>query len=93
MSGATIRLDKWLWHARFVRRRSAAAELVEAGRVRVNGAVVDRPGRAIRTGDVLTIGVGGRVFLVRVLELGARRGGPAEAQALYELLEGSDPRT
>ncbi|MBT2817718.1 RNA-binding S4 domain-containing protein, partial [Staphylococcus coagulans] len=48
-------MDKWLWHARVVKARTSAAELVEKGRVRVNGARETSPGHAIKIGDVLTI--------------------------------------
>lgn len=82
-----IRIDKWLWHARFFRARSAAAAAVTAGQVRVNGQRVTRPGRAVRPGDTLTFAQGSRVRLIRVLAPGLRRGPAAEAQALYADLD------
>ncbi len=91
MSETTLRLDRWLWHARFVRRREMAAALVEEGCVRLNGELVTRPHRPVRAGDVLTLGIGTRVYLVRVVALGRRRGPAAEARTLYEALPGSDP--
>jgi ribosome-associated heat shock protein Hsp15 len=82
-----LRLDKWLWQARFFKSRSVAAELIEAGHVRVNGTRVSRPGRDISAGDVLTFPQGPRIRVVRILALGLRRGPATEAQALYFDLE------
>lgn len=80
---AAIRLDKWLWHARFCKSRAIAQRLVEAGSVRVNTARVTKPATGVRIGDGLTIAYAGRVHAVRVLGLGERRGPATEAQALY----------
>jgi ribosome-associated heat shock protein Hsp15 len=82
-----LRLDKWLWQARFLKSRSLAAALVEAGHVRVNGTRVSRPGREIVPGDVLTFPLGPRIRVVRILALGQRRGPAAEAQKLYTDLD------
>ena len=49
------RIDRWLWHARLVRTRGAAAALADAGYVRVNGARIAAPSRQVRTGDVVTV--------------------------------------
>ena len=78
-----LRLDKWLWQARFVKARAVASALIEAGSVRVNGTRVTRPGRDITAGDVLTFPQGPRIRVVRILALGLRRGPAPEAQALY----------
>ncbi len=80
----TVRLDKWLWHARFLKSRSLAADLVAEGRLRVNGQPTDKPARAVGAGDVLTFALHGRVRVVRILEIGDRRGPAPEAQGLYE---------
>jgi ribosome-associated heat shock protein Hsp15 len=78
------RLDKWLWHARVVRTRSAAAALATAGRVRINGARVLAPAKPVRTGDVVTIALDARVRVLKVTGFALRRG-PADAgRALYE---------
>ncbi|KEO60975.1 RNA-binding S4 domain-containing protein [Thioclava indica] len=82
-----IRIDKWLWHARFCKTRALAQELVSGKRVRVNGARIDKPGRAVGPGDVLTLRLGTDVRLVRVLDCGERRGPASEAQTLYEPLD------
>jgi len=49
------RIDRWLWHARLVRTRGAAAALADAGYVRVNGTRIAAPSRQVRTGDVVTV--------------------------------------
>jgi ribosome-associated heat shock protein Hsp15 len=85
MSGA--RLDKWLFHARFYRTRLLAQATASAGKVRLNGVKVGKPGHAIKPGDVLTFGRGAQVMAVRVLALAERRGTPDEAKNLYEVLD------
>ena len=82
-----LRLDKWLWHARCVRRRELAVELVNERRVRLNSQVVTKTHALVRPGDVITLTQPARVRVLRVLSLGARRGAAAEAQELYEELE------
>jgi ribosome-associated heat shock protein Hsp15 len=82
-----IRIDKWLWHARFCKTRALAQDLVTGKRVRVNGARIDKPGRAVGPGDVLTLRLGTDVRLVRVLDCGERRGPASEAQTLYQPLD------
>jgi ribosome-associated heat shock protein Hsp15 len=79
----TIRLDKWLWQARFFKSRSLSAALVSDVRVRVNGQPVAKPSHSVKAGDVLTFPQGGRVRVVRVAATGARRGPATEAQGLY----------
>ena len=81
------RLDKWLFHARFYRTRPLAQAATASGRVRLNGIKVDKPGHALKPGDVLTLGKGGQVIAVRVLALAERRGPAPEARNLYEVLE------
>lgn len=82
-----LRLDKWLWQARFFKSRGLAAEMIESGLVRVNATRVTRPGRDVGAGDVLTFAQGSRIRVVRILALGQRRGPAGEAQALYLDLE------
>ena len=84
MSEDRQRIDKWLWHARVVRARSAAAALVASGHVRINGTRIDAPGRAIRPGDVVTVGLDRTVRVMRVIGFVERRGGSEAARALYE---------
>ncbi|MFP5480925.1 MAG: RNA-binding S4 domain-containing protein [Alphaproteobacteria bacterium] len=78
-----MRLDKWLWQARFFKSRGLAAEVIEAGSVRVNGTRVSRPGRDVTEGDTLTFPQGSRIRVVRITALGYRRGPATEAQGLY----------
>lgn len=81
-----LRLDKWLWHARFVRRRELAAGLVAERRVRLNGQPVVKTHQLVRPGDILVLTEGERIRVVRVKDLGLRRRGAADAAALYELV-------
>ena len=79
----TVRLDKWLWHARFTNTRGLAAKLVSSGRVRVNGTRTDKPARAVGPGDVLTFARGKQVSVVRIVAVGERRGPAPEARTLF----------
>ncbi|WP_323038305.1 RNA-binding S4 domain-containing protein [Gemmobacter sp.] len=85
-----VRLDKWLWQARFFKSRSLSAAQVEDGRVRVNGQPVSKSATTVRPGDVLTFAQGGRIRVVRVLATALRRGPAAEAQLLYDDLDAGD---
>ena len=77
------RIDKWLWHARVVRTRSAAAALAEAGFVRVNGARIEAPSAAVRCGDVITVALDKAVRVLKVQGFAARRGSSDSARLLY----------
>ncbi len=79
-----IRIDKWLWYARFFKTRSLAAKVVSGGHVRLNGARISKPSMMVRPGDGLTFAQGDDIRVVRLLEIGNRRGPAPEAQALYE---------
>lgn len=83
----TLRLDKWLWYARFFKSRTLAASLCNAGRVRVDGQIVSKAHHKLRAGDVLTFPQGRQIRIVKVVALGTRRGPAPEAQALYEDLK------
>ena len=78
------RIDKWLWHARVVRTRSAAAALAASGHVRVNGQRIDAPSRAVRPDDVVTVALDRTVRVLRVLRFAERRGSADDARALWE---------
>lgn len=84
-----IRIDKWLWQARFYRSRGLAQEAAESGIVRLNGARVMKPGHGVKCGDVVTVPQGRQVLAVRVVALGKRRGPASEARALYEIVAGN----
>ncbi len=82
--GGSLRLDKWLWHARFVRRRPMVEELVSARRVRLNGQLVQKTHQLVHEGDVLTLRLQREIRIVRVRRLGERRGSARDASRLYE---------
>ena len=84
-------LDKWLFHARFYRARPLAQAAAAAGRVRLNGARVDKPGHVLKPGDILTLGKGREILAVRVLALAERRGPAMQARRLYEIIEQFPP--
>jgi len=79
----SVRIDKWLWAARFFKTRSLAAQAVDGGKVQLNGARVKRA-RALKVGDGLEIHKGGYEFQIHVLLLSERRGPAGVAQSLYE---------
>ncbi len=86
-----LRLDKWLWQARFFKTRSLAAKQVSGGHVRINGQKVLKPAQAVGPGDVLTFVQARALRVVRVERLGERRGPAPEAQTLYtDLTEKQD---
>ncbi|MCV2874953.1 RNA-binding S4 domain-containing protein [Rhodobacteraceae bacterium XHP0102] len=80
---ATMRLDKWLWFARFFKTRSLATRMVEEGAIRVNANRVSKPATLVGAGDVLTFAQGRAVRVVRIAALPTRRGPPSEAQEAY----------
>ena len=77
-----VRLDQWLWAARFYKTRSLAAQAIGAGQARVNGERV-KPARPLKQGDRVTIRRGGLAWEVDVTALSKKRGGAAEAAKLY----------
>lgn len=81
------RIDRWLWHARLVRTRGAAAALAGSGFVRVNGARIDAPGRMVRAGDVVTVALDRGVRVVKVVGFVERRGSAGTALGLYQDLQ------
>jgi ribosome-associated heat shock protein Hsp15 len=85
------RLDRWLWFVRVVKSRTLAAGLVGQGKVRINRAKAVKPSQMVRIGDVLTVTVGPRVRILKVVAFGERRGPPSEAQMLYEELSAAAP--
>ena len=84
---ARIRIDKWLWHARFHKTRSLAQAAAMKGHIRLNGRRIEKASAEVRIGDTLTVPRGRDVVVVRVLDCGFRRGPAPEAQALYEILD------
>lgn len=90
-TATTQRLDKWLWFARFFKSRSLATRFCASGKLRVNGQVVAKAHHALRAGDVLTFPKGPFIRVVKVVDLGRRRGPATEAAALYQDLDPPDP--
>ena len=83
MTQQKLRIDKWLWQARFFKTRTLAAKIVAGGHVRVNSDKISKPAFSVGTGDVLTFAQGDHIRVIEVLGLGERRGPAAEAQTLY----------
>lgn len=86
-----LRVDKWLWYARFFKSRSRAADTCAGGKVRVNRRVIRKAHHALKVGDVLTFPLGPRIRVVEVAALGVRRGPATEARALYRELTPTPP--
>lgn len=78
------RIDRWLWHARLVRTRGAAAALAGAGYVRVNGIRIDAPGRMVQIGDVITVALDRSVRVLKIVAFRERRGPAGGSETLYE---------
>ncbi|MFA5824402.1 MAG: RNA-binding S4 domain-containing protein [Gallionellaceae bacterium] len=81
-----LRIDKWLWAARFFKTRALAVDAIECGKVLVNETRV-KPAKAITAGDTLAIRLGPYLFEVEVLALSDRRGPAPQAQKLYRETE------
>jgi ribosome-associated heat shock protein Hsp15 len=77
------RIDKWLWHARVVRTRSAAAELVTSGLVRLNRERITAPSRLVRADDVITVALDRQVRILKVAGFAERRGDAEAGRVLY----------
>ena len=90
--GPGLRIDKWLWHARLAKTRTLAQRLVSGGHVRLNRVPVRQASQTVRPGDVLTVAAFGRVRVLRVVALGARRGPAEEARTLFEDLTPPEAR-
>lgn len=87
------RIDKWLWHARVVRTRQAAAALASSGHVRVNAQRIDSASRAVRPGDVVTVALDRAVRVLKVVGFAERRGSADDARALCEDVLPADSRS
>ena len=82
-----IRIDKWLWHARFAKTRAIAQSTATSGLIRLNNSRVVKSRAEVRPGDVLTLPRGRDVLVVRIEACGIRRGPAREAEALYAVLD------
>jgi len=83
MASAGVRVDKWLWAARFFKTRSAAQQAIEGGKVKLN-AEHTKPAKEVKPGDQLLIHIGGYEWTVRIVQLSDKRGPAAVARTLYE---------
>ncbi len=87
--GDKIRLDKWLWQARFFKSRTLSAAYVEAGHLRLNGMHVTKSAQLVGPGDVLTLPLGAGVRVLEIVACGTRRGPAREAQSLFRAVGGT----
>jgi ribosome-associated heat shock protein Hsp15 len=78
------RIDIWLWYARFFKTRSLATKMVRGGKVRVNGNICKKSSHSIHIGDVLTFTRAEQILIIKIIDVGERRGPAPEAQLLYE---------
>jgi len=90
-SSEKLRVDKWLWQARFFKTRGLAAGLAGSGRLRINSEHVAKPAQTVRPGDVLTFPQGDRIRVIRIEAIGTRRGPAPEARELYSDLDEAAP--
>ncbi len=81
---AEIRLDKWLWQARFFKTRSLCARQIAAGHVRLNDQKISKPATKVGVGDALVFPQARTIRIIRIAALGNRRGPASEAQQLYQ---------
>ncbi|MGR3503881.1 RNA-binding S4 domain-containing protein [Pseudaestuariivita sp.] len=88
---AKLRLDKWLWYARFFKTRALAARMISDGKVRIDGVHAKKPSQSITPGQTLTFPQGRIIRVVTITALATRRGPAPEAQALYDDLTPPPP--
>ena len=84
-----VRIDKWLWHARFYRTRVLAQEAAVSGLIRINGARVEKASASVQPGDILTVPRGREIVAIRIEALAERRGGAPDALKLYTVVTAS----
>lgn len=80
----SLRVDKWLWHARFFKTRVLCSALIKGGKLRLNEQRLGKPSTLVKPGDVLTFPQAKQARVIKVLGIGIRRGPAPEAQLLYE---------
>ena len=79
-----LRIDKWLWYARFFKTRAQATKMINGGKLRLDGQIMSKPHRAALAGMVLTFPQAKDIRVIKIIALGKRRGPAPEAQELYE---------
>ena len=83
-----IRLDTWLWYARFYKSRNLSSKAISSGKIRINSNKITKPAAKVKTHDFLTLNYVNEIRLIQVQSLGSRRGPASEAKSLYiELTE------
>ncbi|MBB4099559.1 RNA-binding S4 domain-containing protein [Sphingomonas kyeonggiensis] len=82
--GAAMRIDRFLWWSRLAKTRSAAQAIAEKGTLRIDGRRIERSSATVRIGCVVAFPLYGKVRVIRVEQLPARRGPPAEGSACYQ---------
>ena len=83
----SLRIDKWLWHARFLKSRAASSKFCQTSQVRVNGVLVSKAHYLVRPNDILTFYKANLIRVIKIVSLGKRRGPAIEARALFEDVE------
>ena len=78
-----IRLDTWLWYARFYKSRSLSSKAILSGKLRINSNKITKPATKVKTYDVLTLNYINEIRIIQIQSLGSRRGPASEAQSLY----------
>ena len=78
-----IRLDTWLWYARFYKSRSLSSKAILNGKLRINSNKITKPATKVKTNDVLTLNYINEIRIIQIQSLGSRRGPASEAQSLY----------
>ena len=78
------RLDKWLWFSRFFKSRTLASRACKSSKIRINGQIATKASTTVKVDDVLTFPRGNHIRVVKILDLGQRRGPAAEASFLYD---------
>ena len=78
-----IRLDTWLWYARFYKSRSLSSKAILSGKLRINSNKITKPATKVKTNDVLTLNYVNEIRIIQIQSLGFRRGPASEAQSLY----------
>ena len=88
----TMRIDKWLWSARFFKTRADAQRMVSSGRLRLDGEPMAKPHRQVKPGDVLTFPKADDIRVIKIVAMATRRGPAVEAATLYDDLDPPQPK-
>ncbi|MBC8268076.1 MAG: RNA-binding S4 domain-containing protein [Rhodospirillaceae bacterium] len=91
MSDETLRIDKWLWYARFFKSRTLATRLCVSGKLVLNNQFIRKGHATLKEGDKLTFPKNDDIRVIRVVSLSTRRGPASEAMTLYEDLQPPQP--